>query len=601
MKLAETERISPGRIFFIWTLVGISFVFVLAGYYRLQILNQERYEALGEKYRIKKRRVKATRGLIYDRNQKLITENRPTYNLVLLRNEMKKPWSKFQPEISEFSGLAPELLNEQYKKFRAQYLSLPIILEKEIDFPQVLRILRNQLRYPGLSVETTTRRHYSDNQLFAHVLGYVGEASRAKLKQNPNLRLGDAVGKRGLERFYNDILTGVDGERTILVDNQGVFQSNEITTPANPGDDLYLTLDSELQELAASQLGDQKGCVVLMDVQTGGLLVYYSSPSFNLNQFTRRLTHEQWEALRSADDNPLLNRPLQGTYAPGSIFKLVTLLAALRKGTISYHTKYYCGGKLRFLNRDFHCHNEGGHGTVDLNKAIQKSCNVFFYNVGRDLGATALAETAVDLGLGQKTGVDLIGEQPGRVSSPQWKRRYYNKPWYPGETLSLAIGQGDLLTTPVQIVQLMAYIANEGFAPEPHFLYKSKGRDGESITQPVIRRVKDFPVEYFKALKTAMWKVVNDPNGTGRRAKVKGLDICGKTATSQLSTFKTDAERREEANRNAWFSGFAPKENPKVAIVVLVERVKGGGYNAAPVARQILDAYFRAQSEMDPI
>ncbi len=599
MKFAPTPLAFQGRIFLLAGMVTTGFLIVLVGYFRVQILNQERYEALGEKYRTKKARSKATRGLIYDRNDRLITQNMPTYNLVLLRDEMVEPWRLFLPRIREFLGEETATLEKRYGK-RSHLFSQPVLLQEDIGFQEAMRVKRHQLRYPGISIETTKKRFYTYSHLFAHVLGYVGEANREQLRRNSRLRLRDRVGKNGVELAYDELLTGIDGERTIHIDHRGVYRSDVLTTPPQPGTDIFLTLDFELQKLALEALNGKRGSILMMDVNTGEILVYISSPSYDLNLFTSGLSTEIWQSLLNSPERPFLNRPVQGSYAPGSVFKLVTSLAALKHKKVTLNTRYFCNGKVTFFNRDFHCHKKSGHGWVDLPKAIRTSCNVFFWTVGIDLDANDLADVAIELGFGRPTGIDLVGEKPGRVPTPGWKKERFNEIWFPGDTLNVTIGQGNLLATPIQIVKLMAILATEGNIPTPHLLLKSKGK-GESVDYEFpTRRVSSFSPEYFKILTKAMWDVVNASEGTGSKARVPGFDVCGKTGTAQLITFTSEEDHEDDKVKNAWFAGFAPKSKPKVAIMVLVEQAGAGGANAAPIARILFEAYKKLLDEVDP-
>ncbi|CAM2066268.1 penicillin-binding protein 2 [Sulfidibacter corallicola] len=600
MRLAPTPLAFQGRIFFLRWVVIFSFLMVLGGYYRIQILNQERYEELGESYRIKKRRIKATRGLIYDRAERLVTQNMPTYDLLLRRDEMEEPWRRLKPRIAEFLEAEEETLQRKYDN-RSHLLSQPVTLIENISFSESMRIRRNIMRYPGLAIETTEKRHYTYGRLFPHVLGYVSEASKEALRKNPRLRLGDVVGKSGIELAYDQLLTGTDGERTIVADHRGVYHSSEITTAPQPGGDVVLTLDFELQKLAFETLEGRTGSVVMMDVKTGEVLVYVSSPTFDLNMFTEGLSQEQWQELLKRPGNPLLNRPLQGAYAPGSVFKVVTALSALQNGKITPNTTYFCNGEYKLHNHVFHCHKRGGHGHVDVSRALQGSCNVYFYNVARDLDIEQLAKTAHELGLGETTGIDLIGEKSGLVPTPRWKKQRSGKIWYPGETLSVSIGQGSLQTTPLQLLSMMSTVASEGQVIQPHLLLKSRLNETVVPNEGRKKHISTMEREYFRLVKQALWRVVNKEQGTGSRAQVPGFDVCGKTGTAQLITFSSEAEHKIDKYKNAWFAGFAPRDEAEVAIVVLVEHAGAGGAKAAPIAKILLEAYqARKNKKVDP-
>ena len=596
MKLAATPLAFQGRIRFLRVLVIFGFMAVLTGYYRVQILNQERYEALGEKYRIKKRRIKAARGLIYDRTGVLVTQNMPTYNLVLRRDEMEEPWRLLRSKIATFLGMAPEELQKRYSK-KSHLFSQPILLKENIDFKETLRVKRNQLRYPGLGIEVADKRFYTHDHLFSHVLGYMGEASQAHLSKNPRLRLGDQVGRNGIELAYDTELTGVDGERVVLMNHRGLIREEKEAIPPKPGKDLYLTLDFKLQQLAAESLKTRNGAVVMMDVNTGEILVYVSSESFDLNLFTDGISEKNWNTLLNSPGQPFLNRPIQGSYAPGSIFKLVTALAALNTKKVSLNTKYFCNGALTLYNHEFHCHRKSGHGWMDLSQAVQTSCNVFFYNLARDMDPNALADMAFKLGFGHLSGIDLSGEKPGFVPTPAWKKKYFKEIWYPGDSLSFAIGQGSLQTTPLQLAGLMAIIATQGKAPVPHLQLKTTNYQSTEHYQIQHRLIGGIPKEFYTPLRQAMWRVVNQTQGTGSKARVEGFDVCGKTGTAQLITFTSEADHKVDAYKNAWFAGFAPLKEPQVVVVVLVEKAGAGGVQAAPIAKKLFEAYRKRKAE----
>ncbi|MDJ0838513.1 MAG: penicillin-binding protein 2 [Acidobacteriota bacterium] len=599
MKLQPTPLAFKGRIYFMMGLTLLGFLVVLSGYWRVQVFKQEQYERLGEQYRIKTKEIKASRGFIYDRKGRLIAQNRPTYNLVLQRDEMEEPWRRLKPKLAEFVGLPADVLEERYRK-RSHLLSQPVLLKENISFKESLRIRRNLRRYPGLSIDTTEKRFYVYNDLFTHVLGYVAEVSKKELERNPELKPGELVGKLGVELAYNEELTGVDGSREVHIDNKGRYRRQDVTKQPEPGRNLHLSLDLDLQQLAYDALEGNGGSIVMMDVRTGEILVYISSPTFDLNLFTDRFPRREWVALSNSPDKPFLNRPVKGAYAPGSIFKLVSALAGLKFQKITPDTRYFCKGSFSLNNHVSRCHNEKGHGWLDLEGAIKYSCNVYFYNISQSLDIDELAVLAGELGFGRKTGIDLIGENPGLMPTRAWKRERYGQIWYPGESLSVAIGQGALVTTPVQLVTLIASIAAEGRVPTPHFMARV-GKDNDYQTfQPELHQIEGIPSDHYRIVKEAMWQVVNNSRGTGINARVKGFDVCGKTGTAQLQNFTKDADHKNEKLLNALFAGFAPRDNPEVAVLVLVEQVGAGGKKAAPIAKRLLEEYRRLRREVDP-
>jgi len=597
MHTQNTVDLSPksldfrGRIYIMMGSAAICFLLVISGYWSLQVRQKERYEKLGEQYRIKTKPITSSRGFIYDRNGSLIAQNRPTYNLAVLRDEMEDPWSELRPQLALFLGETEALLDERFAKAKDQPISQPVILQENISFKESLRARRNLRRFPGLHIDTTERRFYVNGHLFTHVLGHLGESTKQELKRNPKLKLGEMVGKTGVERAYDGALTGVDGVWEIHIDNKGIYRKKEVKTPPQPGKNLYLTLDLELQQLAYDSLAGRSGSVVMMEIKTGEILVYLSSPSFDLNLFTERFSTRRWNELNNSSKNPFLNRPVKGVYAPGSVFKLVTALAALKYNKITPMTRYFCNGSLTMNDYTARCHAAAGHGSVDLEQAIRHSCNVFFYNVALDLDIDQLASVATELGFGNKSGVDLIGESKGLVPTRDWKRARYNKMWYPGETLSVVIGQGALLVTPVQLVVFMATVADDGRIPTPHFMSKYGKNANYDYFDHQPRRIDGIPEEYYDILKSGMWQVVNHARGTGTAAAVKDYDVCGKTGTAQLINFDSDSDTKDKAFLNAFFAGFAPRYKPEVAIMVLVEQAGAGGQEAAPIAGRLFTNY----------
>jgi len=361
------------RLFVLRTVIVSCFVFLALGYYRLQVLHGHHYQELGERYRTKTSAIKASRGLIFDLSNQLVTRNLPAYDLELHKDEMTEPWETFLPRLSQFLGQDPEQLDRQYQKSLGRYATESIVLMKNIGFSEVVRIWRNRMRYPGIGVDITTRRDYSCPSVLSHVLGYVGEATDGDLKDYAYLSLGDMVGKRGIERAYDQMLSGKEGTLRGHINSHGQAFENDVLLAPQPGVDLYLTIDVELQELAAQEMGESSGSIALMDLETGEIVVLYSAPTYDLNMFSQRISSKQWQALLSQPKHPLFNRPLQGLYAPGSIFKLVTALAGLQRQICTPRSKVTCTGSFTYYGRTFHCHDRQGHGDVDLMDAIAES------------------------------------------------------------------------------------------------------------------------------------------------------------------------------------------------------------------------------------
>jgi penicillin-binding protein 2 len=411
-------------------------------------------------------------------------------------------------------------------------------------------------------------------------------------KSGGHLRPGDVVGKSGLEREYNSILMGTDGSRRVIVDSRGIVRGTLEQTPAVPGQTIRLTIDDDLQKVAENDLAGKAGAVVALDPRTGGVLAMASQPSFDPNEFAQGITPAQWKALNDDPEHPLLNRAIQAQLAPGSVFKVIMATAMLQSGVPSPDFTVYCNGSQDFYGRVFHCWDKNGHGRVDLRQAIIHSCDIFFYNVGMRLGIDRISYYASHLGLGKVTGIDLPGEEPGLVPSPQWKKRIFDHPWYPGETISVAIGQGATTVTPLQLAYSIGGIAMGGDFKRPHLL-------DFSHPDPEVR----FPLspETVNQITDAMYGVVND-GGTAAAYPLKGIQFCGKTGTAQLISDQTRVRigGGKKFQDNAWFVGFAPRDNPQIVVSVLVQAGKEGALAAAPIARDIVQAYYQEKPQHEP-
>jgi penicillin-binding protein 2 len=416
------------------------------------------------------------------------------------------------------------------------------------------------------------------------------------------LEPGDRVGKAGIERQYNDLLKGTDGARRIVVNTYGAEVAVLDSTPPTPGRDLRLTLDYDLQAVAEQGFQEDSGALVALSPQTGEVLALVSRPTFDPNLFAGgRISNQDWAGLMSDPNLPLVNRAIQAQLAPGSIFKIVMAAAAIQSGTATEETSFYCPGGANFYGRYFRCWQTRGHGRVSLHQAIVHSCDVFFYNLGRNLGVERIADYSVQFGLGRKTGIDLPHEQTGTVPSPEWKERVFREKWYPGETISLAIGQGALTTTPLQIAYSVGGIATGGSFARPHLIaLEELTARGRKVPPGAEVRVA-LAEETVAAVTDALYGVVNE-GGTGGRARIVGLDVGGKTGTAQVASI--DASRSAKAAGsplldNAWFVGLAPRRNPEIVVAVLYQAGEHGAL-AAPLARDVIKAYFDKKKGIRP-
>jgi penicillin-binding protein 2 len=539
----------------------------------------------------------APRGVILDREGRVLVDNVETSNLVLFREKTENLTNTF--EFLRGLNLSDEQLEARMTAARSYPRYQSLVIKDNLSLEEIAYILAHQNEHPELAIVEQPCRTYRYGELAAHALGYVGEVSDYQLKQQEfaGHRAGDIVGKYGVERTYNRGLAGVNGKRRLLVNSVGRTIEELQSVDPSPGDPLTVTLDLDLQLIAETELGDDPGAVVAFDPVKGDVFVMASRPAFDPNAFATRITRSEWARLNSDPDYPLQNRVIQAEFSPGSVFKVVMALAGLERGIIDAHSTVRCGGGVTLYGRFFRCWKPEGHGTVNLSEAIRQSCNVYFYLLGQKLGIDQIEEFSRRVGLGEPSGVDLPGESRGLVPSEQWKKRTTGQKWYAGETISVAIGQGPMNVTPIQLARAVGAIAS-GHVAIPHL--SSEGRR-DSLVSPATQRPTFFEVDHLRAVRDGMWRVVNE-FGTGRAAQVRGFEVCGKTGTAQtIGNTARAALSREAAAKfqpNAWFVGFAPRDNPEIVVAVIVQRARaGGGGVAAPIAGKILRAYFEKKQQ----
>jgi penicillin-binding protein 2 len=604
MEFSEKEtRFAAHRLVLLqWVLVAF-FLFLISGFWRLQILDPEYYTLLAERNHVKEISIPAARGRVLDREGRVLVDNYPSFSIVA-------QWGDFQdleehlPGIAAGLGMERDELARRIETARRRAPLRPIILRENASWQDVAFVETHRIEYPGLDLMTVQRRAYLADGFAAHLLGYVGEVSEADmdLPEFALLEPGDRVGKAGIERQYNDLLKGTDGARRIVVNTYGAEVAVLDSTPPTPGRDLRLTLDYDLQAVAEQGFQEDSGALVALSPQTGEVLALVSRPTFDPNLFAGgRISNQDWAGLMSDPNLPLVNRAIQAQLAPGSIFKIVMAAAAIQSGTATEETSFYCPGGANFYGRYFRCWQTRGHGRVSLHQAIVHSCDVFFYNLGRNLGVERIADYSVQFGLGRKTGIDLPHEQTGTVPSPEWKERVFREKWYPGETISLAIGQGALTTTPLQIAYSVGGIATGGYFARPHLIaLEELTARGRKVPPGAEVRVA-LAEETVAAVTDALYGVVNE-GGTGGRARIVGLDVGGKTGTAQVASI--DASRSAKAAGsplldNAWFVGLAPRRNPEIVVAVLYQAGEHGAL-AAPLARDVIKAYFDKKKGIRP-
>lgn len=581
----DDARFALGRITVFQYVTVLAFGFLLVGFWILQVHDHEANSELAERNRIKTVPVPAPRGKFLDREGRVIVDNHSSFTAMLSQETLKL---EHLAPIAMALGLDLEDLEASVEKYAKgpRYVPIPIKTEltpAEISF---VESHRDPLTFPELELVEAQKRLYPQNGLAAHVIGYVGQVSENELNtaEFVNHTRGDIVGKFGLERQYNDILTGVDGQRRVVVDVTGREREILEDQEAIPGKNLQLTIDLDLQAVAEIAMDGRRGAVVALDPRNGDVLAMVSRPGFDPNIFAR-LRKSDWEEVINNPYKPMLNRAIQGTYAPGSTFKPLVAIAGLETGTLTEETSASCGGAANFYGNTFHCHSR--HGVISLHRAIVQSCDIFFYNAGNRLGIDTLAQYAQVSGLGAKTGIDLPGESDGVVPSTKWKLRTQRDRWYPGETISVSIGQGALEVSPLQLAYATGGLANGGRWFKPHLVKMAGPSEPKHLE-------RWDPMNIAKVV-SGMYGVVNEGGGTGSAASIPGVTVSGKTGSAQRisnALVKANSALAKEMQDNGWFVGFAPRDNPEIVVAVLVEAGIHGGSTAAPITRDILKMYF---------
>lgn len=551
--------------------------------WQLQILQGEYYAQLADTNRLRVHRLSAPRGLVVDRRGVPLVTNRPAFSVSVLPMELREP-GRVLPELARLLDMPEQDLWARWERGRKRPFE-PFRVRRDVGIRvvTVLEERREELR--GVLVEAEPVRVYPFGTAAAHVLGYLGEVSAEELEvlRAKGYRAGDLVGKAGVERQYDAVLRGDDGEHVVEVDAAGRPLRVLREQPARPGNTLVLSLDWEVQREAERQLQGLSGAVVAMDPRTGEVLAMASSPSFDPNRFSVGISQRDWEKLSGDRRNPLLNRATAAAVEPGSVFKIVTGLAALQEGKANASSTFLCTGSLqlgRWVFRDLQAH-----GRVDFTSGVAQSCNVMFWLLGRSVGPDALSEYARRLGFGKLTGVDLPQETEGVIPDRGYKERVWKEPWYPGDTLNMAIGQGFVLVTPIQVARAVSAVANGGVLLKPQLARAVLAPDGRVLRTfpPTVQGRLGLSPSALAALRRGLEAVVE--RGTGQAARVDGLRVAGKTGSAEVP----------RGRPHAWFAGYAPADDPRVVVVVLVEHGYRGGLTAAPIARAVLSRWWEGQ------
>ena len=572
----------------------------------LQIVNGPSYRKQSENNRIHLQDIPPFRGMIFDRDGGLLVDNRPSYNLYVVPEEIQNR-QQLLTSFQKLIDLDPDEAEKKLNGFSRKRPFEPVLLKTKISRNDLAVVETNLFNLPGAMIQVRPQRHYIFGKFASHVVGYLGEISENQLKSGhyPENRPGDFIGKYGVEMRWQNALNGVRGGEQVEVDAAGRKLQVISSKPPVPGANIYLTIDKDLQRLAEKSMEGKKGAIVAMDPNNGEILALASGPAFDPNLFIGGIAKDDWKKIVSSEDYPLQNRAIAGLYPPGSVFKIIMALAGLEEGVIDPSEEIYDNGEFVFGDRTYRCWKSGGHGYVNLNKAIVESCDVYFYNLGLRLGVEKIAQYAKMFGLGKRPDFDLGGDNSGLVPTKRWKLKRWGTPWLAGETITMAIGQSYLLVTPLQMAQMMSALFNGGYIYQPKIIQwvGSDRKELYRITPTVKDKINADP-KHFELLRRALTGVVNDPHGTAYLARINGIKMAGKTGTAQVVNLDLGkAYEREEdipfqLRDHAWFVAIADADRPAITVSILIEHGGHGGSVAAPIAKALIEEYYRKQGKV---
>jgi penicillin-binding protein 2 len=583
--------------------VMTAFIILALRLWYLQLIRGEYYRTLSETNRIRVENIPPPRGTIFDRHGTILVDIRPGFSLAIIPEDIRD-MDETLAALSQLLGYDKGILEERVEMAESEPPFRPIILVRDMTRDQLAAVESHRFYLPGVVVQIEPRRSYEWPAFAAHLIGYVGEIDERQLKDSRYVgyRQGDYLGKYGVEQQWERVLNGQRGGRQVEVDSAGRQLRVLREVPALPGQNLVLTLDANLQRRAEEALNGKAGAIVALDPNNGDILAMASSPAFDQNRFIRGLSTKDWQGLIDDPLHPLENKAIQGAYPPGSTFKPVVITAALEEGVAEPGTTMVCQGQIYFGNRFYRCWEKRGHGRLDLYQALVRSCDVYHYQLGLKLGVDRMAEYARRLGYGSRTLVGLSNESRGLVPSSEWKLKRFGIPWQKGEDLSIAIGQGFLLVTPLQQAVGYATLVNGGKIVQPRIVQRVESPEGavlEAVQPEVLGEAKLKPTT-MEFLRRAMTGVVQDQGGTGKAARLPGILVGGKTGTAQVVRMADNEPTNRDLNSvpyeyrdHAWFVCFAPAEAPQIVVAVLVEHGGHGGSAAAPLARQVMEEFFQ--------
>ncbi|HSB88111.1 MAG TPA: penicillin-binding protein 2 [Ilumatobacteraceae bacterium] len=609
--MPDDRRSLTLRLSFMQYAVALAFAALAVAFWIFQIAQHEHFREIADSQYLQRLPLPAPRGVLFDRNGRILVENTTTFNIALLREQVKDV-DRTLRVLAEATGADLEQFRETVNRRRRDPSYRPVVLIDNASLEQVIAAMARKPELPGIIYQQVPTRKYSMNEMAAHLFGYVGEVREEQLlrAEYQGVESGTIVGQSGIEQVYNRLLMGTEGIKSVIVNSVG--REIEQVSQQNPkeGRRLQLTIDADLQKAAEDGFrhfgevqsgGPYNGAAVVLDPRSGEVLSMVSLPAYDPNKFAVGIDAATWKSLNSDPLRPLNNRALQGRYSPGSTFKIVVATAALEEGVATPETRVHCSGGAVFYGRYFQCHLKGGHGTLDMRQGIEKSCNVYFYTLGNMVGIDRLAKWAANLGLADRTGIDLPNEVQSIMPSTEWKRRVHKDKWYAGETISVAIGQGYVSSTPLSLATMMMTVANGGTRYTPHVLKAvDEGQGWKPAPPPAPKSVVRMKESTIKALHDGLWMVVNGA-GTGGRARLPGRDISGKTGTAQVIsiTGAQKARGKIDVRDHGWFVFFAPRDNPEIAGAIFTEHSQHG-YYGGPIAKHIVETYF-AKKEGKPL
>lgn len=577
----------------------VLFFLLLSRLWYLQMIDTDNLLDQSENNRLRFVPIAAPRGAILDRNGKVLVSNTPSFSVAVIPKDVKNK-ELLIDSLSRYLNLERKEIEDKWAKGQGRAKYYPLVIASGITRDQMEFLEENRLTLSGVNIEMKPVRAYNNGQLGAHLFGYLGEISEEELgsERYADYHAGDYTGKSGIERNWENFLHGTDGGRQIEVDARGRFLRTVQETGSSVGNTVVLTIDLELQKVVEQALGGRAGAAVAMDVNNGEVLAFASSPDFDPALFTGRMPPDKWKEYLEDERHPLENKALKGMYPPGSTFKIITAIAGLEEGLIDEHSGVECSGSHKFGNSIFRCWEKKGHGHVELRKALRESCDVYFYKLAERLGVNRIAAYAKRFGLGAPLGIGLENEKGGVIPTEEWKMKRFGKKWFQGETLSVGIGQGYVLTTPIQLASMIATVANEGTIYQPHLVKRIVDADGMVLKEypSQVTGKTGLKPETYRLVKEGLFAVVNEPHGTGGMARLSEVKVAGKTGSSQVVKLRDSKGYIPYKFRDhALFVAYAPYEKPEIAVAVIIEHGEHGGSAAAPVAGSVLRAYFEGK------